>query len=236
MTRTEVNRQNSQLSTGPRSEAGKLAVSRNAVKFGLFSREQLLASESEEQFNAFAEDLREDLGPVGALENLLADKAIWAAWRLQRLLNMERRLFEQPSELLPTNQTTEGMLVNPEELVIVFSSPDFPKETEEVEEAEEDRQPQHNLFGLLRSAGLKQSDIDLIAAEADKFGLSSEEIFARYLVNAYSPASGTRGKEPLQLLARYESTLEKSFYRALAELQRAQNMRSLRAKLSGFVL
>lgn len=224
MTRTETNRQNSQLSTGPRSEAGKLAVSRNAVKFGLFSREQLLASESEEQFNAFAEDLREDLGPVGALENLLADKTIWAAWRLQRLLNMEKRLFEQPSELLPTNQTTEGMLVNPEELVIVFGGQDIP------EEAEEDRQPQQNIFGLLRSSGLMQSDIDLIAAEADKFGLSKEEVFARYLVNAYSPASGTRGKEPLQLLARYETTLEKSFYRALAELQRVQKMRSIRAK------
>ena len=225
MNRTEVNRQNSQLSTGPRSEAGRLAVSRNAVKFGLFSREHLLESESEEQFNAFAADLREDLGPVGALENLLADKAIWAAWRLQRLLNMERKLFEQPSELLPTNQTTEGMLVNPEELVIVFSGQSIP------EEAEEDRQPKHNLFGLLRSAGLKQSDIDLIAAEADKFGLSSEEIFARYLVNAYSPASGARGKEPLQLLARYESTLEKSFYRALAELQSVQMKSSYMKRL-----
>lgn len=227
MTRTETNRQNSQLSTGPRSEAGKLAVSRNAVKFGLFSRELLLPSESEERFNSFAEDLREDLAPQGPLENLLANKVIWAAWRLQRLLYMEKKLFEKPEELLPATQTTEGMWVSPEHFTIVFAD----NEEGDNEAPTEDRQPQQNIFGLLRSSGLMQSDIDLIATEADRFGLSKEEVFARYLVNAYSPASGPRGKEPLQLLARYETTLEKSFYRALAELQRVQSSRAIKAKM-----
>src|SRR4051812_48574946 len=47
--RAEQNRKNSQLSTGPRTEAGREASSRNSYKHGLCAKEFLLDTESLER-------------------------------------------------------------------------------------------------------------------------------------------------------------------------------------------
>lgn len=61
----EANRQNAKRSTGPKTAAGKAAVSGNALKHGLLTEAALLAGEDEEAFASLADDLLAELQPVG---------------------------------------------------------------------------------------------------------------------------------------------------------------------------
>jgi hypothetical protein len=45
-----ANRRNAQKSTGPRTPQGKAVVSQNAIKHGLFARQDVISSESQADF------------------------------------------------------------------------------------------------------------------------------------------------------------------------------------------
>ena len=70
--KVEANRRNARLSTGPRTEHGKRAVARNAIKHGLLAREVVItAGDGEEdlqEFEALLERLWQEYEPVGVLE------------------------------------------------------------------------------------------------------------------------------------------------------------------------
>lgn len=91
--RTAANRQNAQMSTGPRTVEGKAVSARNATRHGLLGRATLLPDEAPEVFSAFAENLLAHLAPVGALEALLADRVVDTAWRLGRMARIESGLL-----------------------------------------------------------------------------------------------------------------------------------------------
>ena len=90
-----ANRLNSTKSTGPRTAVGKAAVSRNATRHGLLSRESLVKGESEAELVDFGKRLRTQLAPVGELEFLIVDRIVSTAWRLRRIVSVERMLFER---------------------------------------------------------------------------------------------------------------------------------------------
>ena len=86
-----ANRQNAKRSTGPRSTAGKNRASLNALKHGLLSpRLSLLMDETAEELVSFHHRLFSEFAPVGALEELLVERIISQAWRLRRVLRIER--------------------------------------------------------------------------------------------------------------------------------------------------
>ena len=91
--RLAANRRNSQLSTGPRSVAGKLASAANATRHGLLSRQPLLADENAEEYDALAVALMEHLSPAPGVEELLVDDILSLLWRLQRLRRVETALY-----------------------------------------------------------------------------------------------------------------------------------------------
>jgi hypothetical protein len=76
--------------TGPRTVAGKAKASKNATRHGLLSAEVRLPSESKALFDGFAQRMHDALAPVGELEAILADRAISCAWRLRRVMVIER--------------------------------------------------------------------------------------------------------------------------------------------------
>ena len=90
-----ANRNNSKLSTGPRTESGKAVVARNAVDHGLLSREVLLQGEDAVTLVSFSERMRTELHPVGEVEALLVDRIIASSWRLRRLVNVEVEIFRR---------------------------------------------------------------------------------------------------------------------------------------------
>ena len=69
----DANRKNAQLSTGPKSKAGKARSSMNACKHGLTAKSVILPWEDREEFNAFREALYEDLNPETAIQGQYVD-------------------------------------------------------------------------------------------------------------------------------------------------------------------
>jgi len=80
-----ANRNNSQKSTGPRSDEGKAAVSKNALKHGLFTDQAVIAGESIDDYNLNREQLLDELKPIGKMETILAERVVSLTWRLKRI-------------------------------------------------------------------------------------------------------------------------------------------------------
>ena len=89
----EANRRNAHKSTGPRTQEGKARVGSNAVKHGLLSQDVLVPGEDREALRELSEQLREELEPVGELEDILVDRIVAAHWRLRRLGRVEADIF-----------------------------------------------------------------------------------------------------------------------------------------------
>jgi hypothetical protein len=86
---TEVTEElHSRSSTGPRTVEGKRRAKHNAIKHGLFADIVLTGEpfrESRENYFRLLESLREDIQPVGALEEVLVDQLAFEFLRLGRL-------------------------------------------------------------------------------------------------------------------------------------------------------
>ncbi|MCK4773523.1 MAG: hypothetical protein KAT30_02015 [Candidatus Krumholzibacteria bacterium] len=89
----KANRQNSMKSTGPKTSKGKRKVSQNALKHGVFARDVVIGAgdgkESMAEFKRLLETFRQDLKPVGALEEALVEQIVQLLWRLRRVLRCE---------------------------------------------------------------------------------------------------------------------------------------------------
>jgi hypothetical protein len=93
--KSEANRRNAQMSTGPKTPKGKATVSLNALKHGLLSKEILLPGEDEEALRELDERLRGELQPDGVAEVFLVDRITSLIWRLRRLGRVEAGIFAQ---------------------------------------------------------------------------------------------------------------------------------------------
>jgi hypothetical protein len=85
----EANRRNAQHSTGPKTEEGKAASAMNALKHGLTATTPVLPTEDPDDRARFRDRLLDDLAPVGALEERLAEEVLDLSWRLRRATNLE---------------------------------------------------------------------------------------------------------------------------------------------------
>jgi hypothetical protein len=85
-----ANRRNARRSTGPRDTSRSRM---NAQVHGILSSEALIREGVQKEdatlFRAFADGLRADLAPEGALEELLVDQVIGLTWRERRVLRYE---------------------------------------------------------------------------------------------------------------------------------------------------
>jgi hypothetical protein len=79
-------------STGPRTEAGKAASSRNAVKHNLCSK-RLTGSDLEE-LTALRSKLEEEWEPQTQTERMLLDQMALCQWRIDRALSLELNAFD----------------------------------------------------------------------------------------------------------------------------------------------
>jgi len=84
-----ANRQNAERSSGPVTATGKVRVSQNATKLGLFSVANFVRPEEQDIFNKFESGYLAELAPATSLEQTLAREIVQAAWRLRRCANLE---------------------------------------------------------------------------------------------------------------------------------------------------
>jgi hypothetical protein len=84
---------NSLKSTGPRTAPGKLRSSRNAMKFGLFSKLPLASmkelGEDPADFERLYQSLRRAFGPRDGFEEMLIEDMAEIRWRRQRVMRAE---------------------------------------------------------------------------------------------------------------------------------------------------
>jgi hypothetical protein len=89
-----ANRLNAQKSTGPRTIEGKAAVSQNAVKHGLLAEQDVIASESQADFDLYRRQLLDELSPVSPMESMLAERIVTLSWRLKRVCRFQNQAID----------------------------------------------------------------------------------------------------------------------------------------------
>ena len=90
----EANRRNAQLSTGPRTAAGK-AVSRfNALKTGIDAHLPIIPGERPEALESLTAEYRERFQPANTEQSLLVDVLVGYDWQLRRLRMSEAQLWK----------------------------------------------------------------------------------------------------------------------------------------------
>jgi hypothetical protein len=72
--RIEANRQNAQLSTGPKTKEGKQRVRFNAIKHGLFAKAAVIPGEDEKDFKALLRKCRREPRPRGLEEEVAVEQ------------------------------------------------------------------------------------------------------------------------------------------------------------------
>ena len=86
----EANRENAQKSTGARTEAGKQASSRNAVRHGLTGHIFVLLDwESPEDFDVLKTALEQEHKPATPTEKILVEKMVQHYWLAQRCTSFQ---------------------------------------------------------------------------------------------------------------------------------------------------
>jgi hypothetical protein len=200
-----ANRANSLKSTGPTSSAGKVAVRLNATRHGLLSKAPIMAGESEEEYHALRAHLESELAPVGIMEAQLCERMAGTFWRLRRLSHIEAGIltgnaaqsFADAADAIATSHTrTEG---GHDELMAVLIEEAQGRTVIENEEAHTD------------------------ASDAAKDARAVLWSVPALLGAAYQRDAS--GADALTKLSRYETTLERSLYRAGEELRRLQEVR-----------
>ena len=89
----EANRANSQLSTGPRSAAGKVKSSRNALKTGLTGKTVLLSHDDAEHYRFHVARFFELFNPATGRESELVQTLADTQWRLNRIPTLEMGVY-----------------------------------------------------------------------------------------------------------------------------------------------
>ena len=93
-----ANRTNAQKSTGPKTPQGKAAASQNSIKHGLLARQNVIMSESQEEFDLHRDLLLEELAPATPMESILADRIVSLSWRLKRTETIHTQTFDALDE------------------------------------------------------------------------------------------------------------------------------------------
>lgn len=93
----EANRENAKLG-GVKTEEGKAISKYNALKHGLLTKVILLPNEDETALIELNKRLRGDLKPASELESILIDRIVANAWRLGRVMKIEKEMIEQDCE------------------------------------------------------------------------------------------------------------------------------------------
>jgi len=90
---TKANRGNAKKSTGPKSDEGKKAASKNAVKHGLYSRDIVISSpalsEDRAEYDLLLDSLCEELAPETIFQEFLVTKIANCLWRCRRAVAAE---------------------------------------------------------------------------------------------------------------------------------------------------
>jgi hypothetical protein len=200
---TNANRENAKRSTGPKTPEGKARVRYNAMQHGLLAEAALLPDEDEATFRSFSKKITEECAPVGEMESLLVEQIINTAWRLRRLSQVETGLFLRETAA----QAEEHFRA--EALALETSFADFLAE----QSVYTSRQPIRIADEERHQGALDHADTAAAVQQTELARLGGS--FAR----------GVQAGDFFSKLARYETTLNRTFERSMKQLDELQRQR-----------
>ena len=80
-----ANKDNARKSTGPKSAAGKLKSSQNAIKHGLCTEKFMVIGEKVDELDYVKDELTNQLKPIGIHQEIIVSKMIDVAIRMKRV-------------------------------------------------------------------------------------------------------------------------------------------------------
>jgi hypothetical protein len=108
-----ANQANAKHSTGPRSEAGKTAVSANATTHGATSKQPLIKGESLTEYQTQIDQFEAEFKPVTLHEQFLLREMAGASWRMRRLHMWEMLILENcPAGVNPFDDNDQFKKLN----------------------------------------------------------------------------------------------------------------------------
>ena len=196
----EANRRNGKLSAGPRTFEGKLIASKNATKHGLFSQDVLLPCEDSQAVADLGQRLKEELHPDGELELVLVERIVGLMWRLRRLGKIEVGILSWQYYGILAERAAKNAAKHTRTVSAIDQLTTFQERTE-----------------VLNSKGHDQARSEQNGHELERESENSTygEAFVR----------DSRRENAFSKLSRYETSMERSLFRALHELQRLQAAR-----------
>ena len=91
--RAQTSPENGARSKGPKTESGKKKSSANSLKHGLYSREIVLATEKQSEYDALLREFLESFAPSTIEEHELVIDIVHARWRMRRAERHEKALM-----------------------------------------------------------------------------------------------------------------------------------------------
>jgi len=98
-----ANRRNAQRSTGPLTPRGKALASQNSLKHGLLAHQQVIAGESQADYDLYKDQILAELNPLTPMESMLADRIVSLSWRLKRADLTQNQTIDVLTEKDATN-------------------------------------------------------------------------------------------------------------------------------------
>ena len=111
-----ANRANSQLSTGPKTAAGKEAICFNNLRHGLAGAFHILQWEDEEDFDTLKLGLEAEYKPQTATEQILVQRMAQHEWLRQRAMYLQSLCF-----------TAKGVVDQEKQFTLYLRLPDHPR-------------------------------------------------------------------------------------------------------------
>ena len=194
-----ANRGNALKSTGPTSKRGKHFARVNALRHGLFAQSViLLPGEDPEDFIALRRAFRDSYQPKTQTEHFLVDRLITASWRLTRVNGMEARILEAQYNAQESSRASSVHIMMLVRELIMRPPPDT----------------EHLRIIPSSEALARQQEHDQHFETLSQSADFSESQIGRALV------CDSEHGNAVSKLDRRQNSLERSFYRALQQLER----------------
>ena len=113
--RAQINKENAQHSTGPKTRAGKQKSSLNALRHGLTGQIVVMPNEDLQAYQSHLKSFTDEYDPQGATEAHLVQALADASWRLNRVAALETNLLtlaaaNQPGPIADSPQQIQAAL------------------------------------------------------------------------------------------------------------------------------
>jgi hypothetical protein len=162
--RAEINRSNSQHSTGPRTDAGKQRSSQNALRHGLTARSAVTPSEDHAAYQRHLRQFMDEYQPATATETQMVQQLADTSWRINRIPLLEADILarvEPPDSPTPSPEPPAFDIVDAHRLLANLTlnstrlSRQFQKTLEQLREIQLDRR-EHEERDLKAAAGIHE--------------------------------------------------------------------------------